>query len=164
MNSQHSLPEKTDRKRSKTVDDETKEPKVARKERRAPYKYHEVVTTKRPPLFFFLRSNYESFQASHPELTEGAAYKELYSQWGALSPEDRKPYEQMSLEEDAFIKAITTTEEPPVENPGTWFRISPTVAAVKIVNKRRPGVFYEQLNMKAAKKEHPGISFVLLRV
>lgn len=108
-----------DRKRSKTVDDATKEPKVARKERRSSYRFHDVVTTKRPPLFFYLRSNYESFQASHPELTQGAAYKELYSQWGNLAPEDREPYERMSLEEDAFIKAITGPEEPQEENMGT---------------------------------------------
>lgn len=108
-----------------------------------------------------MRSNYESFQAAHPELAQGAVYKELYSQWNTLSPDDRKPYEQMSLEEDAFIKAITTTEETPVESAGGWFLSGTTIAPVKIVLKRRPGRIYEQMNLKAAKKEHPGISSVV---
>ena len=93
------------------MDGEENEAKVVRRERRGPRGFHEVVTTKRPPLFFYLRSNYKSFQASHPELTQGAAYKELYTQWNTLSPKDREPYERMSLEEDAFLKAITGKEE-----------------------------------------------------
>lgn len=110
----------------------------------------EVIATKRPPSFFFLRSNYESYQTSHPLLSQATVYLALYQQWNELSEEERAPYERMSNEEDAFIKAISVSKEQSMEEE------QPTA---KIVQKRKPSGIYMTMNLPAIRKEFPGTIF-----
>ena len=67
-----------------------------------------------------------------------------------LSEEERAPYERLSNEEDAFIKAIHGDKEQPIEED------QPTV---KIVQKRKPSGIYMTMNLPLVRKEFPSISF-----
>ena len=110
----------------------------------------EVIATKRPPSFFYLRSNYESYQTAHPDISQAEVYLILYQQWCELSEEERAPYERLSNEEDAFIKAIHGDKEQPIEED------QPTV---KIVQKRKPSGIYMTMNLPLVRNEFPSISF-----
>ena len=105
-----------------------------------------MIATKRPPSFFYLRSQYELYHKSHPDISQAEVYANLYQQWSELSEEERAPYERMSNEEDAFIKAIHGDKEQPIEED------KPTT---KIVQKRKPSGIFMTMNLPLVRKEFP---------